>query len=55
MRRLATIIRPRPPAEPGAPRAPLSRRLLWFAGLWLGGLGVTAAVAYTLRALPFLG
>lgn len=36
--------------EPG----PLGRRLAWFAALWLAGLGVTAAVAYGLRALLFL-
>ncbi len=30
---------------------PLREKLLWFAGLWLGGLLVTAAVAYALRAL----
>ncbi len=29
----------------------LWRRLAWFAGLWLAGAGVTAAVAYALRAL----
>ena len=34
---------------------PLGERLLWFAGLWLGGLAVTAAVAYGLRALLFSG
>jgi hypothetical protein len=27
----------------------LRRRLLWFAGLWLGGVAVTAAVAYGIR------
>jgi hypothetical protein len=30
---------------------PLSLRLLWFAALWIGGAGVMALVAYTLRAL----
>jgi hypothetical protein len=34
---------------------PLGERLLWFAGLWLGGLLVTAAIAYGLRALLFSG
>jgi hypothetical protein len=29
----------------------LWRRLLWFGGLWLAGLSVTAAAAYALRAL----
>jgi hypothetical protein len=28
-----------------------ARKLLWFGGLWLAGLAVTAAVAYALRAL----
>jgi len=32
----------------------LRRRLAWFAGLWLAGLAVTAALAYGLRALLFL-
>ena len=32
----------------------LGWRLAWFAALWLAGLGVTAAVAYGLRALLFL-
>lgn len=32
----------------------LGRRLAWFAALWLAGLGVTAVVAYGLRALLFL-
>lgn len=53
--RIADIIRPRPPAEPGAEPGPLWRRLLWFAGLSLAAAAVTAVVAYTLRALPFMG
>ena len=28
---------------------PLAQRLLWFAGLWLGGVGTVAIVAYGLR------
>jgi hypothetical protein len=35
------------PVEPH-PR-PLSQRLLWFAALWLGGVGTVALVAYGLR------
>jgi hypothetical protein len=27
----------------------LSRRLLWFAALWLGGVGTVALVSYGLR------
>jgi hypothetical protein len=30
------------------------RRLLWFAGLYLGGLAVFAAVVYALRGLMAL-
>ena len=40
-----------PPPEPGAPLAPLWRRLGWFFGLALGAMLATAAVAYALRAL----
>jgi hypothetical protein len=40
-----------PPPEPGAPLAPLWKRLTWFAGLSLGAMLSTAAVAYGLRAL----
>ncbi len=36
--------------EPGS----LGRRLVWFAALWLAGLGVTAVVAYGMRALLFM-
>jgi hypothetical protein len=35
------------PVEP-KPR-PLSQRLLWFAALWLGGVGSVALVAFGLR------
>jgi hypothetical protein len=28
---------------------PLAQRLLWFAALWLGGVGTVAVVAYGLR------
>ncbi|MCE9650167.1 MAG: DUF2474 family protein [Parvibaculum sp.] len=27
------------------------RRLLWFAGLWLGGIAALAVIAYALRAI----
>ena len=40
-----------PPPEPGAPLAPLWKRLGWFVGLALGATLATAAVAYALRAL----
>ena len=50
---MRAIIEPQPPPEPGAPRAPLWRRLLWFAGLAVAGSAVTAAAAYALRALLF--
>ncbi len=35
-------------AEKQKPRA-LAQRLLWFAFLWLGGVGSVAVVAYGLR------
>ena len=28
---------------------PTPRQWLWFAGLWLGGVAVTAAVGYAIR------
>jgi hypothetical protein len=40
-----------PPPEPGAPLAPLWKRLGWFFGLAIAALLSTAAVAYALRAL----
>jgi hypothetical protein len=40
-----------PPPEPGAPLAPLWRRLAWFVALSLGALLTTAIAAYALRAL----
>jgi hypothetical protein len=40
-----------PPPEPGAPVAPLWKRLAWFAALAIGASAATAAVAYGLRAL----
>ena len=35
------------PGEP-APR-PLTQRLLWFALLWLGGVGAVALISFLLR------
>jgi hypothetical protein len=35
---------PRPSDQP-----PLWRRLLWFAALWLGGVGTVMLVSYALR------
>jgi hypothetical protein len=35
------------PSEPN-PR-PLAQRLLWFAALWLGGVGTVSIVAFGLR------
>lgn len=34
---------------PPEQQAPLTRRLLWFVGLWLLGTGTVAGVAYILR------
>lgn len=39
------------PPEPGAPQAPLWKRLAWFAGIAFGAMAATAIVAYGLRAL----
>ena len=39
------------PPEGDEPKRPLSRSLLWFGALWIGGLASVAAVAYALRAL----
>jgi hypothetical protein len=39
------------PPEPGDPKPPLGKSLVWFAALWVGGLASVAAVAYALRAL----
>ena len=30
-------------------RTPLAQRLLWFAALWLGGVGTVAIVSFGLR------
>jgi hypothetical protein len=35
------------PPEPKPP--PLARRLLWFAALWLGGVGAVTLISYGLR------
>jgi hypothetical protein len=40
-----------PPPEPGAPPAPLWKRLAWFTGLAIGAAFATAAIAYVLKAL----
>ena len=55
MRSPAIIIDPVPPPEPGVPSGPLWKRLAWFAGLAVAASGLTAVVAYALRALPFAG
>ena len=37
---------------PPAPKPPpLAQRLLWFAALWLGGVGTVAIVSYRLEAV----
>ena len=35
-------------SEPTTPR-PLTQRLLWFAALWLGGVGTVTLISYGLR------
>ena len=40
-----------PPPEPGAPLAPLWKRLGWFVGLSVAAAVATAVVAYLLKAL----
>jgi hypothetical protein len=35
------------PTEPKLP--PLPQRLLWFAALWLGGVGTVTLISYGLR------
>ena len=39
------------PPEPGEPRPPLWRGLLWFIGLAVASAGTVAAAAYALRAM----
>jgi hypothetical protein len=52
---MPATIEPEGPPEPGAPLAPLWKRLAWFAGLAVAGAGVTALAAYGLRALLLAG
>jgi len=35
--------------QPEQNQRPLAQRLLWFAALWLGGVGTVTLVAYGLR------
>lgn len=42
------------PPEGDEPPRPLRSKLLWFAALWIGGLVMTAMVAYLLRAALFI-
>lgn len=51
---MAELFEPVPPPADEKPK-PLASRLLWFAGLALAGLALTAAAAYFLRALLFIG
>jgi len=34
---------------PGSRQRPLSQRLVWFAALWLGGVGSVALLSFVLR------
>jgi hypothetical protein len=40
-----------PPPEPGAPAAPLWKRLAWFVGLAAASTTATIAAAYALKAM----
>ncbi|CAN5883196.1 hypothetical protein BH11PSE1_BH11PSE1_23480 [soil metagenome] len=40
-----------PPPEPGAPLAPLWKRLSWFGGIAVASMLVVAMVAYGMKAL----
>lgn len=51
---MADRFEPVPPPADEEPK-PLAARLLWFAGLALAGIAATAAAAYVLRALLFIG
>jgi hypothetical protein len=33
----------------GTPPRPLGQRLLWFAGLWLAGVGTVALISFVLH------
>ncbi len=48
---MPAIIEPQGPPEPGAPPPPLRSRLAWFVVLALGGVVMTAVVAYGLKAM----
>ena len=47
---MPAIIEPVGPPEPGAPRAPLWRRLGWFVAIALAATTATILVAYGLKA-----
>ena len=48
------MIEPVPPPDGEDGRGP-ARKLAWFAGIAVVSALVVAAVAYALRALPFMG
>jgi hypothetical protein len=48
------MIEPVPPPEAADGRGPV-RKLAWFVGIAVISALATAAVAYALRALPFMG
>ncbi|WP_340644912.1 DUF2474 domain-containing protein [Phenylobacterium sp.] len=40
-----------PPPDPGAPLAPLWKRLAWFSGIAVASTTVVALVAYAMKAV----
>jgi hypothetical protein len=50
---MRVIIEPVAAPTTDAPRSTFGKRVLWFAGLSLGGVLATAVAAYGLRALLF--
>ena len=52
---MTRLFEPQGPDESGESSKPLSRQLLWFAGLAIASLIAVAAVAYALRGFLLMG